>query len=273
MGRFAPWLLWTNIVIAGSAAGWAAVTLQTLRLPRDWPLISLAFCLALGFYTRDRLDERTHHADRLSMPARTAWMRRHRAWLKGLVWASFLASLTLVVARPPAALPLLAGLGFALSYTLRWLPWRGRRYGWKHLPGLKMPFVASLWALTAVLTPATVYAQLWTARTWLLAGAVCALVMVQILLNDLRDLAGDRASGTLSLPVWLGDSKARRIGYLLALLAALLMWPLRAGPFLLAAAYSSFRLWRYRRERDDRWRFWIEAQGLVVALFSEWWRF
>jgi len=99
-----------------------------------------------------------------------------------------------------------------------------------------------------------------------LAAAGWALIMVQILLNDLRDLTGDRLSGTVSLPVWLGETNARRVGYLLTLMAVLLMLPLNPLPFLLTAIYSSFLIWRYRREQDMRWRFWIEAQGLIATL-------
>jgi 4-hydroxybenzoate polyprenyltransferase len=260
------WLLWTNILMAGSAAGWVVVTLIRLALPIDGLLISLAFLLALAFYTRDRLDEKEHRADTLTIPERTAWVQRHRLILKGVVWISFLGAIILVALRPAALPPLLVGLGFAWSYTVRWLPWRGQRLAWKHLPGMKMPFVAALWVLTTVITPAVVYGQVWRWDTWLLAVAVWALVMVQILLNDLRDLTGDRLSGTVSLPVWLGEANAHRVGYLLSLMAVLLMLPLNPLPFLLPAIYSSFLIWRYRREQDARWRFWIEAQGLIAAL-------
>ena len=252
--------------MAGSAAGWVVVTLATLALPLDWALIGLAFLLALAFYTRDRLDEKERQADRLTMPERTAWVQRYEVVLQGLVWASFFGALLLLAFRPAALLPLLAGLGFALSYTVRWFPWRGARLGWKHLPGMKMPFVAALWTLTTVITPAAVYDQLWRKETWLLVVAVWAFIMAQILLNDLRDIAGDQLSGVTSLPVLVGETKARRIGQILTWAAAWLMFPLNPLPFLGVAIYSGFLLWRYRRERDARWRPWIEAQGLIAAL-------
>lgn len=262
------WLLWTNILIAGSAAGWVIVTVHTLALPVDWALIALAFSLALAFYTRDRLDERERHADLLTMPERTLWIQRHAVALKRVVWGSFLGAVLLLAMRPAALPPIVAGLGFALSYTVRWLPWRGRRLGWKHLPGLKMPFVAILWVLITVITPAAVYGQVWLANTWLLAAAVCALIMVQILVNDLRDVVGDRLSGTASLPALVGEAAARRAGYALTLVAALLTLFLAPTFFLPVALYSAFLVWRYRREADTRWRAWIEAQGLIAALVS-----
>lgn len=265
------WLLWTSLLMAGSAAGWVIVTSRALALPVDGELIALAFVLALAFYTRDRLDEEEHRSDLITMPGRTAWVRRHAVALKGVVWGGFISAVILLVMRPAALPPILAGLGFALSYTVRWLPWQGRRVGWKHLPGMKVPFVASLWTLLTVITPAAAHGKVWQCDTWLLAAAVCALIMVQILLNDLRDAEGDRASGTISLPVLLGDPATRRVGYALAVAGALLALPISPLPFLLTAFYSALLNWRYRRESDARWRWWIEMQGLVAALMALVW--
>jgi 4-hydroxybenzoate polyprenyltransferase len=264
-------LLWTNILMAGSAAGWVVVTARTLDSSIDVAIIALAFVLALAFYTRDRLDEREHLSDLVVMPQRTAWIRRHATVLKGLVWSSFFGAVILLFVRPAALPPILAGLGFALTYTVRWLPWRGRRVGWKHLPGMKTPFVAVLWTLLTVITPAAVHGKVWQRDTVLLAAAACVLIMVQILVNDLRDMEGDRASGTVSLPVLLGDPAARLVGYVLAVAAVFFALPISPFPFLLTAFYSAFLIWRYRRARDARWRVWIEAQGLVAGLVALVW--
>ena len=259
-------LLWTNLLMACSAAGWVIVTTRALALPADGVLIALAFVLAVAFYTRDRLDKAEQCTDRVTMPQRTVWMQRHALVLRSAVWLGLFIAALLLIARPAALPPILIGLGFALTYTVRWLPWRGRRVGWKHLPGLKMPFVAGLWTLLTVMAPAAAYGRVWERDTWLLAASVCALIMVQILLNDLRDVGGDLASGTASLPVLLGDPAARQAGHALAVAATLLTLSVSPLPFLLTALYSSFLLWRYRREQDTRWRWWIEVQGLIAAL-------
>ena len=261
-------LIWSNALMAASASGWVIVTLDTLDLPLDWPLISLAFLLTLAFYTRDRLDRHELAHDQQTIPQRTAWVIRHRAGLGMLVQLSFGGAILMLALRPAAILPLLTGLGFALSYTIRWLPWRGHRLGWKHLPGMKMPFVALLWTLTTVITPAAVTMRLWQGDSWRLATGTCLLIMVQILLNDLRDVAGDRASGTYSWPVLVGESKARLLGYLMAFIAGGVMWSLNRWPFGITAGYSIYLLHRYRREEDQAWRPWIEGQGCVAAVIA-----
>lgn len=260
------WLLWTNLLMAASAAGWVVVTSHLLALPLDGLLVALAFVLAVAFYTRDRLDAAGHASDAATMPQRTAWVQRHAPALTWLVRLSFLVALPLIALRPATLPPLLAGVGFALSYTVRWLPWRGQRVGWKHLPGMKMPFVAILWAVLTVLTPAAVYGTLWEVRTGWLALLVALLIMLQILLNDLRDIKGDRAEGTLSLPVLVGEGRARRVGYALALAGALLALPLSPLALPLTALYTLVLLWGYQRPADARWRPWIEAQGVLAAL-------
>ena len=260
--------LWLNLLMAASAAGWVIVTSKLLFLPLDGVLVALAFVLAVAFYTRDRLDESEQSTDATTMPQRTAWVQRYANPLRRLVWLNFGMAIILLMIRPAALPPILAGLGFALTYTIRWLPWRGRRVGWKHLPAMKMPFVAILWTVLTVITPATVYDKLWQVASWRVAASVCLLIMIQILINDLRDLTGDQKSGTDSLPVLLGDPQARRIGYLLALIAALLVPRPLALP--LTALYSALLLWRYRRQADEQWRFWIEVQGVVPALLAMW---
>lgn len=252
--------------MAASAAGWVIVSALLLDFPLDWALVALAFAFAVAFYTRDRLDEKGLQADATTMPQRTAWVERHAPHLKRLVWVAFGVALLLLLLRPAALPPILAGLGFALTYTVRWLPWQGQRVGWKHLPGMKMPFVAILWTLLTVITPATVYQKLWQGESWRLAAVVCLLIMIQILINDLRDRRGDQKSGTASLPVLLGDTAARRVGYLLGLMTILLTLPLSPIALPLTALYSLFLLWGYQREQDARWRLWIEIQGVVGAL-------
>lgn len=254
--------------MAASAAGWVMVSALLLDLPLDWALIALAFTLAVAFYTRDRLDEKALIADATTMPQRTAWVERHAALLWRVVWVAFGVALLLLLLRPAALPPILAGLGFALTYTVRWLPWQGQRVGWKHLPGMKMPFVALLWTLLTVITPATVYQKLWQGESWRLAAVVCLLIMIQILLNDLRDTKGDKKSGTASLPVLWGDTAARRVGYFLGMMAIFLIWPLSPIALPLTALYSLFLLWGYRREQDASLRLWIELQGVVAALLT-----
>lgn len=252
--------------MAASAVGWVVVTSLLLGSPLDGPIMLLAFVLAVAFYTRDRLDEQEKQVDITTMPERTQWVHTHQKELGRLIWLCVGLALLVLALRPRALPPILIGLGFALTYTVRWLPWRGKRISWKQVPGMKMPYVAILWTLLTVLTPANLFGQLWHITTWQIAATICLLIMLQILVNDLRDIEGDRRSETLSLPVWLGEQKARRVGYLLALLAAFIGVSLASIALPLTALYSAILIWLYRRHNDPFWRPWIESQGVIASL-------
>lgn len=260
------WLIWGNLLMASSAAGWTIITLHLLHLPTDYVLIALSFSLALTFYLRDRLDVTEQASDQHALPERTTWLQANSTQLHTLFYATIALTIGLIIVRPQVIYPLLFGVGFALTYTVRWLPWQGQRYGWKHLPACKMPFVAWLWVLTTVLTPAAVYQRLPQADTWLLAGAIFCFIMIQILLNDLRDMKADRVSNTLSLPVLVGPHWAKRIGYMIVGLALLSISPIAIFSFLPIVLFNLYLLWVYQVHSDRKWRPFIEAQCFIAAL-------
>lgn len=263
---FYRWLVWGNVLMALSAAGWVVVTWNHLELPPD-PLVALlAFALAIVFYTRDRLDPQEQDADSVTFYDRTEWVQRHRTLLTVWVLVALGVAFYCITVRPATWIPLLAGVGFALTYTVRWIPWRGQRWAWKQVPGLKTPYVALLWTILTVFAPAAEY-DLWgTVRLWQVAGVIFLLILCQILLNDLRDIDGDSANNVYSLPVILGDYQARMLGMELLGLAAILGFVLWHPPFPMTALYTGILLIGYRRKLDPLWRPFIEVQGVVAGL-------
>ncbi|MEV7595860.1 UbiA family prenyltransferase [Kitasatospora sp. NPDC089797] len=263
-----PWLVWSNLLMAGSAAGWVVCTGRLVGLPVDPVTVAQAFLLTAVFYLRDRMAPAEQHADRVTMPERTRWLVRHAVALRrlGRVLAVLAAA---TVALRPAALPwLLGGLGLSLSYTVRWIPRRGGRVAWKQLPAAKEALVALLWVVVTVLVPVSTAHGPWGRRVVLTSVLVWCLVATQILVNDLRDVDEDRRRGTRSLPVLVGTRAARLVGCLLCGAAGLTALPL-GSPGLLAVALASLATAAaYRREHDARWRPWIEAQGVLAAVLT-----
>ncbi|TWF72954.1 UbiA family prenyltransferase [Kitasatospora viridis] len=260
MAGLTPWLVWSNLLMAGSAAGWVVCTALLLGLPVDPVVVGQAFLLTAVFYLRDRMAPAEQHADRFTMPARTAWLAARAVVLRRLGRVLAALAVATVVLRP-ACLPwLLGGLGLSVSYTVKWIPRRGGRVAWKQLPAAKEVLVALLWTVVTVLVPVTVTHGPWSRPTALTAAAVWCLVATQILVNDLRDVDEDRRHGTRSLPVLIGPPAARLVGCLLCT-AAILATP-GLTPLALATAATALG---YRREHDARWRPWIEAQGLLAA--------
>lgn len=267
-GSLVRWLLWSNVAIAASNAGWVILSARALGIPFDWALFTLAFALGLATYTHDRLGATQRARDRESMPERTAWIEANLVALRRSRTAAYGYAALMLVLRPTAALPILAGGILALLYTVPWVPLRGHRASFKDLPALKMPLVATLFSVSGVLVPALHVGRLAEEATWTLAATTTLLVMAQVLVNDLRDVDVDARHRTRSLPVLIGGAWARSVGLVFVALAAGIGAPLAPLPIAGVALYSGLLLVVYERRSDARWRPFIELQGVVAAVLS-----
>lgn len=195
-----------------AAFGWAVCRLL------DWsvePWLPLWFCSALLIYNADRLQP--DPADLLNIPLRAAasarWRGVSRAVFAGaavflLVWPLLLRDwLTLGL--------VLTGALVCLNYSIPLLGFR-----WKDVPLLKTFFAPTIvtaailglpWLHLGPATDAATFA-LTALRAW-------SFLLFNMVLCDLRDLAGDRACGIRSLPVVLGEKATR---WLLAALLVLI---------------------------------------------------
>jgi 4-hydroxy-3-methylbut-2-enyl diphosphate reductase len=169
----------------------------------------------------------------INEPARLVFYRKHR---QPLITAAVLASLaSLTGAAFLGFLPfliLLVATSLGVAYSVRLLP-RAKRgtinfSRLKDIPGSKEIFVALAWATVISLIPFAASPRLIppvsVAAAFLFTGTV---VFIRSVSYSLKDIQGDRILGNETLPVILGEKRAR-------LLCATL------GPFLvllLAASY------------------------------------
>lgn len=261
--RLRRWLLYPSLVMAASAVGWSLSADRLLGLRHDWAVHLLVFALAILFYNRDRLADHASPDDLLNTGARARWIARHRTALRALVAAAAAVSVVVLALRPAALPPILAGLGFALAYSVRFLP--GGRAP-KQLPGVKAPYVAALWTLLVVGAPVAAAGVGLAASGALVALAIFALVAAQVTVNDIRDVAGDRLVGTRTVAVLWGDVGARRVALGLAAVTVLAALPLGSPGLTLAALYTAAYALSYRREADAAFRWWVEAAGVATWL-------
>ena len=91
----------------------------------------------------------------------------------------------------------------------------------------------------------------------LVAGWSWALLMFNMVLCDLRDIDGDRATGTRSLPVLMGSEWTQCLLWMLiaggALCAAVHGWPILAGATVAALAPLALAAQRRRSEAFYEW--------------------
>ncbi|MEZ6187996.1 MAG: hypothetical protein R3F62_23680 [Planctomycetota bacterium] len=176
--------------MAGVAAALTASSAWVCALPLAWPLVALAGLATAAVYGADRLFDAAP-ADAANVPARAAWVAAHRRLLGVQVLLASAGTAALALTLPlRTQLALLVLGGCTGLYGLRLVPVL-RRF----LTPIKPLTIGALWAGGSVWIP-HVQAGL---PLGLDDGAVLAAralhVVCGCLLFDLRDLAGDAASG------------------------------------------------------------------------------
>ena len=226
-------------------------------------LLPLWLAGALVVYNLDRL--KRDPADRVNTPERASLHGMLRRWS----WLVTAAGVAVLVLWPlwlgSGALLLLTGLALPLSLSYSF-PLFGSRL--KDVPVLKTLF-APLVVLTAVLAPPILLEGLAISPALLLAaGWSWALLMFNMVLCDLRDIEGDRAAGTRSLPVLLGGAGTQRLLWLL--IAAGASCAAMHGSSLLAvatvAALSPLALAAQRRRNEAFYEWLAEGTLFLPAL-------
>jgi 4-hydroxybenzoate polyprenyltransferase len=251
--------------------GWGVCRLLDWNAAPWWPLW---FCAALLVYNADRL--RPDPADTVNIPLRTAATARWRTISRAVFLA---AALFLIVwpllRRDWLTLGLvLAGSFICLGYSA---PLLGFRF--KDVPLLKTFFAPTIVTAAVLGLPWLHLSPVTDARTlFLTALRVWSFLLFNMILCDLRDLAGDRACDIRSLPVALGERRTRWLLLaLLVLIEALALAVLQHSSVghapawrvacILGPLYLGGLLFCVRQPRSERFYEWaVEGMLFLPAL-------
>jgi 4-hydroxybenzoate polyprenyltransferase len=252
---------------AGIAAfGWAVCRLL------DWsvlPWLPLWSCAALLIYNADRL--RPDPADLVNIPQRAAASARWRG-LSGTVCG---AAAVFLFAWPLFWRDWLT-LGLVFGGTVMCLNYSIPMFGfrWKDVPLLKTFFAPTIVTAAILGLPWLHLGPAVAPLTFLLVALrAWSFLMFNMILCDLRDLAGDRACGIRSLPAALGEKGTRRLLVALLVLieflniAALAGAPARhqaawAVMCVLGPLYLGGLLFAIRRPQSERFYEWA-VEGML----------
>ncbi len=219
-------LLWSSLWLAAAAAAMTAAGSEALGVAPAPALLGLAFGGTLVVYVVDRL--RDLERDRVSAPARAAFVARHRALLLALAsGGGALAAGCALTLRPRALLitALVAALGLA-----------HRRL--KHHLLVKPAYLTFAWTAVPVGLPAA--EDPGAQHVAPAAFVVGAAVLANVALSNLRDgegfaaRLGRRRTFAVTAVVLLG-------GFAGALLAPAPVRPLAALPLAMGVALLGFR--------------------------------
>jgi 4-hydroxybenzoate polyprenyltransferase len=248
-----------------AAFGWA---INRLLGTDPWPWMPLWFCAGLLVYNLDRL--RVDPSDRENTPERARAVQELRRWSRLVASVAGVVLLALPILRGDwlTLAAIVAGGAVVLCYSLPAPGWR-----LKDVPLLKtfLPpgfVLGSVFGLPLLHEPG-LFHPLWTPLLFIWSGA---LLFGNMLLCDLRDMAGDRRAGVLSIPRYLGTRRTEQLLWLLSLflLLGIVFRPLIS---LGSAAYLAVLIVAVRRPRPERfYERWVE--GLLylpsVLLLLRW---
>jgi len=212
--RIAKWLLHSNLFLGIGLGAMTAAAILLLRLPFNpvLPFISFSGCMMI--YSLNRLSDRQE--DRISLPERYEFIRYHGGFM---VYTSVVF------------------FGFSLLLSYRMGAWIlavalmpqtvGVLYSWFRLKRFfLLKNLAVVLALTSTLL--IVIAAEWPVQpAWmLLFGIVSLSFFINVVISDIKDVAGDAAAGIQTLPLRLGVRRTRAICTGLLCIAAVLSVPL-----------------------------------------------
>jgi 4-hydroxybenzoate polyprenyltransferase len=215
-------------------------------------LLPLWLAGALVVYNLDRL--KRDPADCVNTPERVRWHGMLRRWS----WAVTAGGCAVLLLWPlwlgNAGLLLLTALALPLTLSYSF-PLLGGRL--KDIPVVKTLF-APIVVLAAVLAPPILLQGLAVSPPLLMAaGWSWALLMFNMVLCDLRDIEGDRAAGTRSLPVILGERGTQFLLWAIIVAGAgcaiMHGWPILAWATVAALSPLAFAAHRRRNEAFYEW--------------------
>ena len=254
------WLVYSNLFSSVfSIGGMTAAMMVLLRVPVDPVLLFIAFSGSMFIYSLNRVTDREE--DRMSLPDRSEFSGKYGGYFTAISIPLFGVSLVLAALQGTVVLAVvLMPLAIGILYSILRM---------KRVPLLKNLAVslgvsATLLMVVAVSEPPH--------ATWFpLYGILVIGVIVNTVIFDIKDIAGDSSVGIRTLPVLLGSRVTRKICGLLLGVMALLAIPLvqRDGIFLALVPYilyKSFYVLSIPRDETPWWYYGLVVDGEFIPL-------
>ena len=260
MKKFLTYLQWSTLPLAFSAAGWSLIVHQVLDIETDWIMVALAFLCTWFFYTKDRLQ--FTEGDEINSQARYFWTKKYLYHANKAVIPIILV---LMIMRPKIIIAALLGTLLTLLYN-RDVKLLGFNLNLKKINGGKIILVAGLWVVLLVLFPAIhAHIDFTNMNFWLISIFVGAMITNIIIINDLKDIPGDRAEGVKSLAVVYGEKATRWFSFGLISLSVVVGWTLFPSLRLLLFAGAVCSLPLFYERQFNQFMYPLNASVGILA--------
>ncbi len=224
------WLIKSNLYVSLCAASLAWVTYCALDMPLHTlippqPAVVLLFFATLFIYNLDRLSPASleDHVELPNTPKSTSTPRyRHMMLIMfalsipGMIWSA--------LQLPPKLILTLVPLGLiAIAYSIPMLPFKGKLWRLKEVPGIKIFLIALVWAIATVTLPGWEAGAHPLSTTMILETISRLLFIFAITLPfDVRDMYKDKALNIQTIPIAIGVKRTRLLAHTLILVFALM---------------------------------------------------
>ncbi|WP_046243972.1 UbiA prenyltransferase family protein [Hymenobacter terrenus] len=261
-------LLYSSVWLAGAAAAQTAATFRQVPAASavSYRPVLLVFAATLLVYNLDAVLPFKHRQP-AGTSGRKAWQQRHRHGLALLAAGAALVGGVLFLVDGwwrylPGLLPLAA---LALLYSWPLGRWRGQRRALREIPLLKVFLIAGVWSAITVGLPMLALRHPLAQAAILLAQRFC-LVLALAIVFDIRDVSRDRAAGTRTFPVVLGQAGAKAVA-LVFLAAAMVLGMMRGMPplWLGLTGLSAASIIVLADERRSDYFFALLADGVLLV--------
>lgn len=206
-------LIKANIYVALGAGflAYATSLLQGIKPSLEVILISSLYVFSM--HVLNRFTDRT--AGRFNDPSRMKFYEKHKRIL--ILSATASAIIGLLIALKLGLFPFLilfASCALGIIYSLKVLPkgWESIRYKrLKDLPASKDFFVAMAWSTVTVILPFVIEIKDNLLPMLITFFFTFSIVLIRGIIFDLWDMQGDRIIGRETLPIIVGEDRARYI--------------------------------------------------------------
>ena len=219
--------IYTNVLIAGAAVAQCAVTYLFFNAPFDYPIMMVEGAATLLLYNFSMFLSKPAEPQK-SLYKRTRWVFRNE-WL---LWGnSTIAIGTLVYAVChihfySLIFLMLIGL-ISLVYSLPILRYKGKRSGFRQLPGIKVFHIAFVWTLSSVCLPVLEMHLDGTSVNLTLFKTLFLLKFIFLLICtlpfDIRDIKQDSYYHLKTIPSMIGANRSIALCYGLLIIHSLII--------------------------------------------------
>jgi 4-hydroxybenzoate polyprenyltransferase len=207
LGEF---LLYSSLFLGAAAVGMAYTSCFIQGIAWTGAIAAVMFMLVFSVYNLNRKTDEAE--DKLNHERRFRITKKFERYLFVAALVAYLTALIIAALHGAAAfcvatIPLLSGISYSAPILPRW--WRYHRL--KEIPVMKNLVVSSAWGLSFSLLPVYLSGSTPTTATLVTFMFIFSWTFVASVLPDIRDRAGDSATGVATIPVLVGVAKSRNL--------------------------------------------------------------